>query len=87
MTYAEEAKIKAAEKAKRSRKYRYEPTVFDKVICPTPVAEGSLVVKVQPHGCPKNGTMGMCYVGDAETGAFLGMVCEGSLAPAREARA
>jgi hypothetical protein len=30
------------------RKYQPEP--------------GSIVVKVQPRGCPRNGTMGHCYV-------------------------
>ena len=43
---------------------------------------GTLVVKTQPYGCPRNGTMGHCYVEDAATGAFYGLVLEASLRPA-----
>ena len=35
---------------------------------------GTRVVKIQPAGCPRNGTMGHCYVADAETGQFYGLV-------------
>lgn len=42
-------------------------------------ADGTHVRKTQPHGCPRNGTMGMCYVEDAATGQFIGMVSESSL--------
>lgn len=60
--------------------YRFEPNGWD-TYAPhqfTP-KEGTLVRKVQPFGCPRNGTMGQCYVEDAVTGAFYGMVSEGSL--------
>ena len=40
---------------------------------------GTRVVKVQPAGCPRNGTMGHCFVADAETGAFYGLVLVKSL--------
>lgn len=40
---------------------------------------GRPVRVVQPYGCPKNGTMGMCYVEDVETGRFIGLVCCNSL--------
>lgn len=40
---------------------------------------GTIVRKCQPHGCPRNGTMGHCYVEDAETGAFYGLVLLNSL--------
>jgi hypothetical protein len=40
---------------------------------------GTLVVKTQPAGCPRNGTMGHCFVADAETGAFYGLVLTASL--------
>jgi len=40
---------------------------------------GTLVVKVQPTGCPRNGTMGHCYVADAADGHFYGLVLEASL--------
>ena len=28
---------------------------------------------------PKNGTMGMCYIGNPDTGEFYGLVCVNSL--------
>jgi hypothetical protein len=40
---------------------------------------GAPVQKVQPHGTPRNGVMGMCFVQHAETGEFIGQVCESSL--------
>lgn len=40
---------------------------------------GTRVVKTQPAGCPRNGTMGHCYIADAETGAFYGLVLVNSL--------
>jgi hypothetical protein len=40
---------------------------------------GKEVQKVQPAGCPRNGTMGQCYVQETETGQFIGMVNEASL--------
>lgn len=40
---------------------------------------GARVVKVQPYGCPRNGTMGHCFVADAASGAFYGLVLEASL--------
>jgi hypothetical protein len=43
---------------------------------------GTRVVKTQPKGCPKNGTMGHCYVADADSGRFLGLVLLNSLSPA-----
>lgn len=42
-------------------------------------APGTRVVKTQPFGCPKNGTMGHVYVADAETGHFYGLVHKNSL--------
>jgi hypothetical protein len=44
---------------------------------------GDRVVKCgkrrETMGCPPNGAMGFCYVEDAETGEFYGMVLLGSL--------
>jgi len=40
---------------------------------------GAKVIKVQPFGCPKNGTMRMTYVGDAITGKLYGLVNIASL--------
>lgn len=42
---------------------------------------GQLVQKVQPAGTPRNGVMGMCFVQHADTGEFIGQVCESSLTP------
>lgn len=72
------AAVKSGLKAKRV--YRFEPVgmdVFDRRA--NQPARGTLVVKTQPHGCPRNGTMGHCYVEDATTGAFYGLVLVNSL--------
>jgi hypothetical protein len=42
---------------------------------------GAEVQKVQPHGTPRNGAMRMCFVQLADTGEFIGQVCESSLTP------
>jgi len=42
-------------------------------------APGTRVRKTQPYGTPRNGTMGHCFVEDAETGAFYGLVMVKSL--------
>lgn len=65
----------------RKKVYRYEPVGLDlwdrRAHQPQP---GTLVVKTQPgRGEPRNGTMGHCYVEDAETGAFYGLVLLNSL--------
>jgi len=59
--------------------YRYEPVLFDRMQDrKVPLAAGTLVRKVQPFGCPRNGTMGQCYV-EGLDGTFYGLVCVGSL--------
>lgn len=60
--------------------YRFEPVGFDAFAphAKTPAA-GTLVVKTQPVGCPRNGTMGHTYVEDATTGEFYGLVLVNSL--------
>lgn len=66
--------------AKKTRVYVFEPVgldVFDRR-AHQPEA-GARVVKTQPFGCPKNGTMGHTYVNDAETGEFYGLVLTASL--------
>lgn len=69
-----------ARKAKKRRVYVLEPQGlldrFDARVVPHAGAE---VHKVQPYGCPRNGTMGMVYVQVAETGEFIGLVSEHSL--------
>ena len=41
--------------------------------------DGAEVRKVQPYGCPPNGTMKMCYVERVDTGEFIGLVNLASL--------
>jgi len=40
---------------------------------------GTRVIKVQPAGCPKNGTLGHCFIAHADSGHFIGLVLEKSL--------
>lgn len=65
---------------KRETVYEFRPVgwdVFDRrENQPEP---GTLVVKTQPYGTPKNGTMGHCFVKDAKTDQFYGLVMVGSL--------
>lgn len=64
----------------RATVYTFRPVgwdVFDRrANQPEP---GTRVIKVQPHGCPRNGTMGHCFVADAASGAFYGLVLIKSL--------
>lgn len=70
---------------KRKRVYVFEPVLFDRLSSAKHMPEpGARVVKTQPFGCPKNGTMGMTYVAAADTGAFHGLVCLGSLTQTSE---
>jgi hypothetical protein len=63
--------------------YRYEPVLFDRMYDRTvPLPEGTLVRKTQPFGCPKNGTMGQCYVESLDGETFYGLVCVNSLVKA-----
>jgi hypothetical protein len=66
--------------AKRTRVYTFTATGWDlyRAHSLTPDT-GTRVVKTQPAGCPRNGTMGQCYVMDADTGEFYGMVALSSL--------
>lgn len=60
--------------------YRLEPSgLLDRTDQRVTRHSGAEVQKVQPYGCPRNGTMGQCYVQVAETGEFIGMVNLGSL--------
>ena len=63
-----------------SKRFRFDPVGLDSYSrqCAT-LKAGTVVVKTQPIGCPRNGTMGHCYVEDAETGEFYGLVLENSL--------
>lgn len=65
-----------------ARLYRFEPVPFD-LFFPTKgaPAAGAIVVKVQPFGCPKNGTMGNCYVAPPDDLRDVSMVMVNSLVP------
>jgi hypothetical protein len=60
--------------------YEFRPAGFD-AIDPryTHPAAGTRVIKTQPVGCPPNGTMGHCFIADAESGKFYGLVSLRSL--------
>ena len=46
------------------------------------VKDGEVVVPIKsPQGTPPFGTMGHCYVADAQTGEFIGLVMLASLTP------
>jgi hypothetical protein len=47
-------------------------------------ADGTLVRKTQPAGCPKNGTLGHCFVEDLD-GKFIGLVATASLVRVKKA--
>lgn len=64
--------------------FTYEPVgldVWDRR--PNQPTRGTRVVKTQPRGCPRNGTMGHCFVADADTGVFYGLVLVASLQASR----
>jgi hypothetical protein len=63
------------------RVYKFEACGWDRFAphANTP-ADGTLVRKCQPTGCPPNGTMGHCFVADVD-GNFLGLVLLSSLQP------
>ena len=60
--------------------FSFQPVGFD-VFAPGRLAPsaGTLVRKTQPHGCPRNGTMGHCFIENATTGEFYGLVLVNSL--------
>ena len=70
----------------RPRTYTFKPNGWDLIFgIEGQPAPGTVVKKVQPFGCPKNGTMGHCYVVPADgTGNQYGvLVCLDSLEPVR----
>lgn len=60
--------------------YRYDPVWLDQFDGRTTLQPGDKVQAIKsPPGCPAAGTMGHCYVGEAENGHFIGLVCCNSL--------
>lgn len=68
-----------------ARVYRFDPIGWDIFAPCTDLKRGALVRKCQPVGCPRNGTMGHCYVAHADSGEFVGLVLVNSLVPAGRA--
>tara|TARA_Y100000034_G_scaffold102446_1_gene127318 strand:+ start:3589 stop:3831 length:243 start_codon:yes stop_codon:yes gene_type:complete len=62
-----------------NKEYIYHPIGIDFFDPKVPIEDGRVVVKVQPYGCPKNGTLGHCYIGDPDTKEMIGLVLEKSL--------
>ncbi len=59
----------------RKQTFTFTPVLMDRTVDLEPGAE---VQKIQPHGAPRNGAFGQCYVQRLD-GTFVGMVCLGSL--------
>ena len=64
--------------------YEYQPVGWDIFDPRTDLQPGDHVVKIQPAGTPRNGTMGHCFVGDPRNGAFIGLVLVKSLRRVRK---
>jgi hypothetical protein len=64
--------------------YVYKPVPLDVFDGRTGLKEGEVVKIVNCFGCPPANTMGHCFVGDKETGRFIGLVCCNSLVPLKE---
>jgi hypothetical protein len=65
--------------------YRYEPAGMDLFYDhAVDIPAGTIVRKVQPVGCPRNGTMRMAYV-ETLDGVFVGLRNLASLVPVRRA--
>jgi hypothetical protein len=65
--------------SKNARVYTLEPRgLLDLTSARVMQHKGAEVQKIQPHGTPRNGTMGMCYVQTVE-GDFIGLVNQSSL--------
>ena len=83
-TYREEKAAKDRAQARKAKKYVFRAAGMDRFHpYPHTPEDGTIVVKTQPYGCPRNGTMGQCYIADKDTGEFIGMVAEASLTPVK----
>ena len=77
----EEEQASFLKKVVRMRKYVFDPVGWDTFFkhSATPPT-GTIVVKYQPYGCPRNGTMDRCYVRGID-GHKYGLVHTNSLRP------
>ena len=57
----------------------YIPCLLDIADGRTGLDVGERVKVITPHGCPRPNAMKHCFVGDPETGDFIGLVCTSSL--------
>jgi len=57
----------------------YVPNLLDRIDGRTSISVGDAVKVIKVAGCPAANVMGHCYVGDVNTGHFLGMVHTNSL--------
>ena len=57
----------------------YVPCLLDIADGRTGLEVGERVKVITPHGCPPPNAMKHCFVGDSETGDFIGLVCTASL--------
>jgi hypothetical protein len=55
------------------------PCLLDIADARTGLEVGDRVKVITPHGCPPPNAMRHCFVGDAETGEFIGLVATSSL--------
>lgn len=72
-------------KVRTGSTYVFHPTFLDKHASHLigVVKQGDEVRVMQPYGCPKNGTMGHCYI-ETMSGQFVGLVCTNSLYSRKE---
>ncbi len=78
-TYHQEHADALRRKAATATRYTFTATgadLYDRQ--PYTPVDGTVVIKAQPRGCPRNGTMGQCYIADL-TGRVIGMVDTRSL--------
>jgi len=69
---------------KKPKIFVYNPLGLDRFDPKSKAVAGQLVVKVEIPNAPKNGTMGHCYIADAESNQFLGLVWLKSLTKVEE---
>jgi hypothetical protein len=79
--HLDEEKDNFLQKVTRMSKYVFDPVEIDKLWpCDQTPPPGAIVVKYQPYGCPRNGTMDHCYVRGID-GHKYGLVHTKSLRP------
>lgn len=62
----------------------FHPNMLDAIDGKTGLKSGDVVKVIKVQGCPAANVMGHCYVGDKDTGKFIGMVSTNSLYTPKE---